>query len=91
MPQGHYRTADATVSAYKAVAITPTDTAATVIAPTRGLYVGGGGDVTVVMAEAATSGTTTTFSSVAAGTILPLQVVRVAVTGTTATLMLAMY
>lgn len=87
----HYRTADATVAAYKAVAITPTNTVASTIEITRGIYVGGTGDVTVVMAEADTPSTTVTFSAVAAGTILPIQVTRVAVTGTTATLMLAMY
>jgi hypothetical protein len=91
MAQGHYRTADATVAAYKAVAVTPTDTATTTIEITRGLYVGGSGDVTVVMAEAATPTTTVTFSGVTAGTILPIQILRVAATGTTATLMLAMY
>lgn len=70
--------------AYDAVAVTKSD--ATVIAPTRGLYVGGTGDVAVRMV----SGNTATFSAVAVG-ILPIQVNKVLSTGTSATLILALY
>ena len=60
--------------------ITPSDTG--VISPVaRGLYVGGAGNVKVDMV----GGTALTFSGVAAGTVLPIQVTRVYSTGTTAT------
>lgn len=48
----------------------------------RALYVGGAGDVTVVMAG---TGTAITFAGVGAGTWLPIRVKRVNSTGTTAT------
>lgn len=80
-----YRTADATVSAIGTVAVTPSDS--TVLALTRGLYVGGAGAVAVRMAN----GTTGTFSAVSAGTLLPFQVDKVLSTGTTATLIQALY
>lgn len=50
-----------------------------------GIYVGGTGDVNVLMAD----GTTATFSAVPVGVTLPIQVQRVNSTGTTATLMLS--
>jgi hypothetical protein len=80
-----YRSADATVSSYDAAAITTSDT--NNIRTTRGLYVGGTGSVKVDMAY----GTVVTFSSVPAGTVLPIQVTRVYATDTTATLMVALY
>ena len=48
---------------------------------TRAIYVGGAGDVTVTMK----SGASVTFSNVAAGTLMPVRVVAVAATGTSAT------
>lgn len=48
---------------------------------TRAIYVGGAGDIKVT----ANGGGTATFVGVAAGTILPVRVVRVFATGTTAT------
>jgi hypothetical protein len=80
-----YRDSDATVSSYDAAAVTTSDT--NNIRTTRGLYVGGSGNVKVDMAY----GTTVTFSSVPAGTVLPIQVTRVYATDTTATLMIALY
>jgi hypothetical protein len=71
--------------AYKVVAVTPSD--ATVLAPTRGLWVGGAGAVAVVMLD----GTTAVFSGVAAGTQLDLCVSKVLSTGTVGTLILALY
>lgn len=67
--------------AHDAVAITPADT------PSNdtwadGLYVGGAGNVTVIT----NAGSTSLFSSVPAGTILPVKVRTVKSTGTTATL-----
>lgn len=47
---------------------------------TRALYVGSGGDLAVTML----SGATVVFTSVAGGSLLPLRVVRVRATGTTA-------
>lgn len=53
----------------------------------RGLYVGGTGDVAAVLA----SGDVAIFKAVPAGTLLPIMVVRVNATNTTATNMLALY
>lgn len=53
----------------------------------RGIYVGGAGDVAAVMAD----GTVLTFSAVPAGTLLPIRCKRINSTNTTATLMLALY
>lgn len=61
-----------------AVAITPSDSA---FVDLVGVYVGGAGDVTVLTG----AGTTTTFSSVPAGGIIPLRIVQVKSTSTTAT------
>ncbi len=47
---------------------------------TRALYVGSGGDLAVTML----SGATVVLTGVAAGSLLPLRVVRVRATGTTA-------
>lgn len=69
-----------------AQAITKSD--ATSYAPTRGLYVGGTGDVAVTMAG---DGGDVTFSSVPAGTILPIRVTRILSTGTTATSIVALW
>jgi len=80
-----YRTANATVSAYDARAITTSDT--TNIPATRGLYVGSAGNVVVDMAY----GTTITFVGVQGGTTLSLQVTRIYATGTTATNIVALY
>ena len=80
-----YRTADATVSAYDAAAVTPNDS--TNIRPTRALYVGGSGNVKVEMAL----GNVVTFTSVFAGSILPIQAVKVYSTDTTATNIVALY
>ena len=81
-----YRTSDATVSAHSAEAVTPADDG--VLKPTRGLFVGGAGDVKVDMAE---NGSAITFAGVAAGTLLPIQVVRVYDTDTDATDIVALY
>jgi len=81
-----YLTADATVSARRAAAVTTSDT--TVYEePTRGVYVGGGGDLKVDMV----SGGTVTFVGIGGGSLLPIQAVRFYATGTTATSIIAMY
>lgn len=81
-----YTSADATVAARRAAAITPSDSA-TSDDPTRAIYVGGAGNLRVDMV----SGGTVTFSNLAAGTVLPIQVTRVYATSTTATLLIALY
>lgn len=79
-----YRTADATVAAYDAKAVTPSDFSD--LRPTRSLYVGGAGDIQVEMAL----GSVVTFSAVPVG-VLPIQVVKVYSTSTTATNIVALY
>lgn len=73
-----------------AEAVSPDDAAE--IIPTRGLYVGGAGNVVVLMKgygdEAPNQ---VTFTGVAAGSILPIRVSKVLLTGTTATSILALY
>ena len=53
----------------------------------RALYIGGAGNVAVVMA----GGETVTFRGLAAGSLLPVRVTRVLATGTTATLIVAVW
>lgn len=81
-----YLSADATVSARRAAAITTSDTTE-YEEPTRAIYVGGSGNLRVDMV----SGGTVTFTGLAAGTILPVQVTRVYAASTTATNLLALY
>lgn len=68
----------------RAAAVTPSDTAGTYAAA---LYVGGAGNLKVTTVE----GDAVTFSSVPAGTIIPLQVKLVWSTGTTATNIVRMF
>lgn len=87
MASAAYLTADATVSSHRASAVTPSNT--TVFAqPTRSLYIGGAGNITVDMVD---GGASVTFVGLLAGSILPVQVTRVYSTGTTATNILALY
>lgn len=76
---------DAITPIYRAEAVTPHDT--NTIEQTRGLYVGASGDVVVTMAD----GNDVTFTALAAGTIHPIQCVRVKQTNTTATDIVACY
>lgn len=68
------------------VAVTPSDT--TLLAPTRGLYIGGAGNVTVDFADGTTG---ILFTAPPVGTLLPISVIRVKATGTTATAIVALY
>ena len=70
-----------------AAAVVPDDTTDLAYA-TRSLYVGGAGDVTVMLARASTQ---VTYKNVAACTRLNVSVTRVYATGTTATYLLAEY
>lgn len=70
--------------ATRAEAVTKSDSA-DLSYVSRGIYVGGTGDVAAVMV----SGDVVTFSAVPAGTLLPLRCKRINSTNTTATLMVA--
>jgi hypothetical protein len=70
---------------FKAVAVTPSDV--TVIPVTRGIYIGGAGNLAVRMED----GQTVTFTAPVVGTILDIAVDMVMSTNTTATLLVAMY
>ena len=66
--------------ATRLAAITPSDSVP-ILGGTRALYVGVGGNVSVISA----AGETVTLANVATGTILPIRVTHVRSTGTTAT------
>lgn len=70
-------------------AITPSDST-NISRPTRGIYVGSiaGGAVVVAVTYA---GTAVTFSGVVAGSILPIQAIRVNNTSTTASSLVALF
>lgn len=72
--------------AQNAAAVTPSD-GADLATASRGLYVGGAGDVSIVTV----GGATVTFAAVPGGTILPVRAARVRATGTTATNLIAMW
>lgn len=74
--------------AWDAVAVTKAD-ANLPRFPTRGLYIGGDGDLVVYMAGRA-SDTAVTFSGLTAGTVLPIRVDHVR-NATTATNIVALY
>ena len=69
-----------------AVAITPSDST-DLVTRSRALFVGGAGNLNVRMA----GGMDCVFTSVTAGTLLPIQVDRVYATSTTATNIVAVY
>lgn len=68
-----------------AAAVTPSDSAD--LAQVSVIFVGGAGNVKVTTAQ----GTEVTFSGLSAGAVLPVQVRRVWSTGTTATLLTAVF
>ena len=73
--------------ARNAEAITPDD-AIDLSQPTRALYVGGAGDVDVILVDDSTA---VTFKAVPAGTLLPVQAIRVKATLTTAVDIVGIY
>lgn len=82
----HWGARDETISASHAAAVTPSDV--TVFdSPTRGVYVGGAGDIAVTTE----SGGVVTFVSVVAGSILPIRCTKVMSTNTTATAIVALF
>ncbi len=72
--------------ASNAAAVTPSDSVS-LTDVTRWLYVGGTGNVVVIMAD----GTIVTFTAVEAGTLLPIRVSQVMATDTTATNIVALW
>jgi len=76
-----------TFPAQNAYEITPDDDADLDV-PTRAIYVGGDGDVAVIMIG---DSDPVTFSGCVAGSVLPIAVSRVLYTGTTATNQRALY
>lgn len=56
--------------------------------PTKALYVGGAGDVAVLMVD---DDNPVTFVGVQAGTLLPIRIKKLMSTGTAATAVLALY
>lgn len=70
----------------QAEAVTKSDS--TVLEATRGLWIGGAGNVAVVFSD---GGSAKTIVGVPAGTLLPFAVTKVMSTNTTATDILALY
>ncbi len=68
------------------VSVTPSDSAV-LSPPSRGLYIGGEGDVAVIAVDDTVA---VTFKAVPAGTVLPVQAKKVMSTNTTATLIVAL-
>lgn len=68
-------------------AVTPHDSTNLTDGITRYLYIGGAGNLVAVRKD----GTTVTFNGVLAGTVLPIRVIRVNATSTTATNIVAIY
>ncbi len=73
--------------AVNGAAITPTDNAP-LAQPTRMIYVGGAGNLTVILTGMTT---TITFTAVPAGTVLNIRASDVQATGTTATSILGLW
>lgn len=73
------------VQAEDATSVTPSN--ATILPLTSGLFVGSDGNVNVEFGN----GNTVVFQSLVAGTILPVRVVKVLSTSTTATNIIALY
>jgi hypothetical protein len=82
---GAFRTANATVAAHGAASVTPSDSAEIPI--TRSLFIGTGGNINAVMAD----GQTVLFKGLFGGTVLPVQVIKVLSTNTTAADIVALY
>ena len=73
-------------AAREAVSVTPDD-GNDLARITRGIYIGGAGDLQVTMFD----GGEVTFTALAIGVVHPLQIRRVKATSTTATLIIALY
>ena len=80
---------DYTAGIKRAAAVTPSDST-DLNSITRGIYVGGSGNIVVIFADDA-DGATTTLTGLATGVWHPMQVRRVLSTSTTATGIVAGY
>ena len=69
--------------AYRAAAVTPNDTADLAETP-KAIYVGTGGDVTLVAVGAPAGAAGVVFRNLPSGALLPVRARRIAATGTTA-------
>lgn len=78
--------ADYTNPSGEALAITPSDSTY-FSSPTRGIYVGGAGNITCITA----SGASVVFYNCVAGSILPIRVVLINATGTSASNLVGLY
>lgn len=87
MASAAYLSADATVSAHRALAVTPSD-AVVFAQPTRAIYIGGTGNITVDFVD---GGTAVLFVTPLIGIEHPWQVTRVYFSGTTATNIVALF
>lgn len=76
-----------TAASRQYVVVTPSDSTVFTAGMCRALYVGGTGTVTAVLEDDSTC----LFSGIPAGTILPIQCKRVNSTGTSATLIVALF
>lgn len=85
MPEFYSRTEDAPYSHAGAITTSDTDD---LPFTTRGVYVGGTGNVVAVMAG---TGEAVTFSAVPVGTVLRIKATRINATSTTATNLVALY
>lgn len=81
---------NAAAPARHAVAVTPSDTIDLLDTP-KGLYIGTGGDVTLVAADAPAGNTGTVFRGLPSGALLPVRVRRVLASGTTAADLVALF
>lgn len=79
--EGFRKTSDCAVGAQAITPGTPLDT------PSRGLYVGGAGNATLTFAD----GRTATFNGLIAGLEYPFSIINVAVSGLTASNLVATY
>lgn len=85
--QGRPRGETVFASAQGASQVTPDNSNDLLLSPTKGVYLGGGGDVKITMM----SGDVVTFTGMAAGVIHPISAKRIHSTGTTATAIVAVY
>jgi hypothetical protein len=86
-PKTVHLSAERTAPAKSYAAITPHDSNNFSLAPCRAIYVGGDGNLVAVSQV----GDSVTFVGLKAGSVLPIEAVRVNATNTTATNLVALY
>lgn len=80
-------TASDTINSYSFAVVHTPSNSVDMSAMCRAIWVGGSGNLTAVMSN----GDAVLFSGILAGTLLPIRATRVNSTGTTATLLIALY